>query len=283
MEYDMSLFMTIASASASFVAIIGGFVTSKLISINGERSAVNDRITELGEILQLKRDNVDEITAYLNEEDALEYIRHHIDALAGNANLTDIFETDKPQRISMEELLPYWERGLELNKRFRRIIEKPCETNEDDIPVELALATMDDNFDYEVCEMLSKNERCLIWDTRGQRAIEIAVEKYNEKVEEREGILREIAALELQMEQLERQKKSLVQPENTTDGIRIFGGISLINIFLPLLLALILPHFPSIVYQVAQYICVLFMGIGLLQTLKYMHKLLQWKSEAKNE
>ena len=284
MTYDMSLFTTIASASASFVAIIGGFVTSKLISVNGERSAVIERITELGEMLKLKEDHADEITEYLNRDDALEFIRHHIDALAGNANLSNIFETDKPQCLDMEVLRPYWERGLELNKQFRSLIEKPCETNEDDIPIELALATMDNSFDYEICEMLSKNEIGGLWAvTRGLNATETAVEQYNKRFEEREGIFREIAALELQMEQLERQKKALVQPEKMMEGLKIFGGISLINIFLPLLLTLILPHCPSAVYIIAQYVCVLTMGIGLVLTLRYMWTLLKWKPAENHE
>lgn len=280
MGYDMSLFTTIASASASFVAIIGGFVTSKLISINGERSAVIERTAELSEMLKLKKDHADEITEYLNRDDALEFIRHHIDALAGNANLSDIFETDKPQRLDMEVLRPYWERGLELNKQFRSLIEKPCETNEDDIPIELALATMDNSFDYEICELLSKNEMGGLWATTiGLKAAEKAVEQYNEKIEEREGILREIAALELQMQQLKRQEKSLAQPEMMTEGIKLFGCISLFNIFLPLVFVLILPYFPSILCQMIKWLCVLFVGIGLSLTRRHMLKLLKWKSE----
>ena len=35
-----ALLTTIASASASFVAILGGFIASKLIAVNGEREAV---------------------------------------------------------------------------------------------------------------------------------------------------------------------------------------------------------------------------------------------------
>lgn len=280
MGYDMSLFTTIASASASFVAIIGGFVTSKLISINGERSAVIERTAELSEMLKLKKDHADEITEYLNRDDALEFIRHHIDALAGNANLSDIFETDRPQRMKMEELLPYWERGLELNKRFRRLRENSFETNEDGLPVELALETMENGFDYEICELLSKHKTkvflsaALLLNTTKE-----GVERYNKKNAEREGILRDIAALELQMQQLKRQEKSLAQPEMMTEGIKLFGCISLFNIFLPLVFVLILPYFPSILCQMIKWLCVLFVGIGLSLTRRHMLKLLKWKSE----
>ena len=277
MGYDMTIFTTIASASASFVAIIGGFVASKLISINGERSAVNDRITELNETLLLKNASVDEISKYLNTDDALDYIRDHIDALSTNAELADVFETDKPQQLSKEELLPFWRRGLELNEEFCRITGKPCITNEDDVPVELATKTKNNYFDYTVCEMLSKNARCGFWAVSGSLTPKEAdIKRYNEKASELEVIQRDIAAIELQIDQLEKQQKSLTKPENMSEGIWIFGAIALFNIFLPLLLTLLLPLLPSWVYHSAQIVCVLFMGIGLFKTLQYMRVLLKW-------
>ena len=51
---DLTLFSTIASASASFVAIIGGLIASKLITINGERESIETRILELDELIEMK-------------------------------------------------------------------------------------------------------------------------------------------------------------------------------------------------------------------------------------
>lgn len=41
-----SLLLTIAGASASFVAILGGFIASKLIAINGERETMQSKLKE---------------------------------------------------------------------------------------------------------------------------------------------------------------------------------------------------------------------------------------------
>lgn len=46
--YDLTpLLTTIAAASASIVAILGGFIASKLISISTERDAVSSKISEV--------------------------------------------------------------------------------------------------------------------------------------------------------------------------------------------------------------------------------------------
>ena len=48
MEYDLTATLTtIAAASASFVAILGGFIASKLIAVSGERE---ETINKLGDI-----------------------------------------------------------------------------------------------------------------------------------------------------------------------------------------------------------------------------------------
>ena len=48
--YDLTTVLTtIAACSASIVAILGGFIASKLITINAERDEVNTRIAELDE------------------------------------------------------------------------------------------------------------------------------------------------------------------------------------------------------------------------------------------
>ena len=52
--YDLTTVLTtIAACSASIVAIVGGFIASKLIAINTERDEVNTRISELDEEIEM--------------------------------------------------------------------------------------------------------------------------------------------------------------------------------------------------------------------------------------
>ena len=52
MTHDLTTVLTtIAAASASIVAILGGFIASKLIAISSERSAALERLKQINEEL----------------------------------------------------------------------------------------------------------------------------------------------------------------------------------------------------------------------------------------
>ena len=51
MVYDLtSLLTTVSAGSASFIAIIGGLIATKLIDINNQRAAVDEEMEELAVI-----------------------------------------------------------------------------------------------------------------------------------------------------------------------------------------------------------------------------------------
>ena len=78
---------------------------------------VMERISELDEVIELKLADAEEIKKELEEDDAFEYIRNHIDALQTESNLKEVFETDKPQRLEFEALMIYWKRAFELYQK----------------------------------------------------------------------------------------------------------------------------------------------------------------------
>ena len=58
--YDLTTVLTtIAACSASIVAILGGFIASKLIAISAERDEVNTRISELDEEIEFFKEERD--------------------------------------------------------------------------------------------------------------------------------------------------------------------------------------------------------------------------------
>lgn len=280
MPYDMTLFFTIASASASFVAIIGGFIASKLITINGERAMVTDRISELDEMIDLKLKNAGEIEKFLQEDDVFDYIKEHIEDLIDNVELENIYEKDKPQRVSFDSLLDYWNRARSLHAKFSTATEKGIETNDDNIPTNLAAEVMNVDFDYNLCKLFADYTDGIAWSI--QQSISSArthqVERYNEKSDSLDILLKEIEVLQLQREQFERQKNALIKPKKVNMGMWIFGGISIFNIFMPLLLTLLLPNYHKCVYEVFQYVSLMFLAIGLALTFAYLFSLLDWNT-----
>ena len=56
------LLTTIASCSGTFIAIVGGFIARKLISMSQERHAIDLRLAEISEQVKSKRKRIDQLT-----------------------------------------------------------------------------------------------------------------------------------------------------------------------------------------------------------------------------
>lgn len=84
--YDLtSLLTTISSASASFIAILGGLVASKLLTISSERDAVLTKISELDKEISVKETQKSTLQKENNDSDALDFIESNIaDLIQGN-------------------------------------------------------------------------------------------------------------------------------------------------------------------------------------------------------
>ena len=86
-----SFFYSIAGCSATIIAIIGGFIASKLISISSDRDVILDKIKEIDDELGMKTRQHKEIMQKLNDDDAYDSNGNNYDScsmvfsdLAGN-------------------------------------------------------------------------------------------------------------------------------------------------------------------------------------------------------
>lgn len=82
----------IAGVSAGFVAILGGFIASRLITINSEREVAESNLEEVKYQKFLKLEERDMLRRSLDEEDSICYLHEHIDDLAGGLELEDVYE-----------------------------------------------------------------------------------------------------------------------------------------------------------------------------------------------
>ena len=73
MDYS-SFFYSIAGCSATIIAIIGGFIASKLISISADRDNILDKIKEINDELNMKTKQHDDIIEKLDDDDALDFL-----------------------------------------------------------------------------------------------------------------------------------------------------------------------------------------------------------------
>lgn len=271
-----SLLMTIASLSASFVAILGGFIVSRLITINSERSLYAGQLREVTGQLIYYRGVRNLIDKNRTEEDAIRYIYDHMTELVEGENLEDIYEENELQSIDIIDLEPLWKCAQEIKMRFDDCLDdEACKFNSDMIPVTIAEEYVGDLFAYEFCKMYAG------WGF-GEHDFENVpfretgewYERDNQKVLE---YTTQIMLLEARENQLAVNLKVLKRPAGMIEGLALFALFSFFNIIMPLVLALF--SFEQHNAVVISSVCILLLIIGLFATFIYLVWMLKWRKD----
>ena len=268
-----SLLLTIAGASASFVAILGGFIASKLIAINSERDAVKSKLKEVKYQKLLKTEERDMLRRSLDEEDAICFIHNHMEELVEEISLEDVYEENELQLIDYETLLPYWKKAQILKDLFDEALQHGShKLNSDYIPNDLAEEYTEDLFAYELlkmyagwgfsdyfesCEPMSRREW---YEGARQHVIQANMQA---------------AAFDVQAQCYEMDLEHLQKPRGMKIGLLIFSVFSVFNIVLPLLLS-VAPLSDSWCPIVA-FCSVSLLALGLFATLWFLIFMLNWK------
>lgn len=299
MPYDLTAVLTtIAAASASIVAILGGFIASKLIAISSERSAALDHLKQINEELELHVSERDKIQAENDEDDALGFIRDAIDDIYAGNSLENVYSNVNHPSILIERLKPYWDRAITLKEQFREQVEKDDALNEDYIPQSLLLTVKEDDFGYEVLLALGKKlkKRIRAAERARERAsnpfgivmpdisdLDIATVSGNDyayhkncdAIQEQNSA---IALLELQKKQCDEQILALKKPRGMKLGLVIFALFTICCIIAPLIAS----PFATESHQIFVITKVVFLGlfgIGLISIFGYLVYLLKWNKD----
>ena len=298
MPYDLTAVLTtIAASSASIVAILGGFIASKLISISSERSATLERLKQINEEMKFHISERDKIQADNDEDDALGFIRAAIDDLWAGNSLENVYSNVDHPGISSERLKPYWDRAVTMKEQFREQIENSGALNEDYIPEGLIFSVKEDDFGYGVLLALGKRLKKKI------RAAERAREKasnpfgivmpdisdyefntsaisgsgytYRKNCEAIQEQKSAIALLELQKKQCHEQIQALKKPRGMKSGLVIFALFTVFCIIMPLAFS----PFSANNYRtfiIVKIVFLLLFSAGLLAIFAYLVYLLKW-------
>ena len=291
MIYDLtSLFTTVAAASASIVAILGGFIASKLISIGTDRERILSKKVDLEKQLQYKQNEFDELNNKENEALALGFIRSNIMKLIHENTIEQAYETDIKQSISKEDITPFWGKALTLKKEldvvFYQRYGKEINNNIDEIPVELAQKYSNSYFEYSVLELICKKlspknkhqgfgmmpalDPLFIQPITGLSILE---QKRKEELEP------DIKWLRYQITQADEEIESLKKPKGMKAGLVIFALFSAFCIVLPLLLSPFTTESVLIAWLLKLWILHWFVA-GLIAIFIYLVSLLRWRENA---
>ena len=107
---------TMASCSATLIAIIGGLVANKVISLSAEKKSAQNRITQIDEEFKRCDEKISELTEWIDYYDAEEYIDDNLEDLLELKELSEVYVDTPDNSMSYDEMLPYWNKALELVK-----------------------------------------------------------------------------------------------------------------------------------------------------------------------
>ena len=250
MEYDLTTFLVaIISATASLVAILGGLIASKLLNINNERQLVKEQLLEITSDIQQVTNELGKLNDFKNTEDSLCFINNNIQNIIYGEKLEDVYKNSENYDISMETLLLYWNRAINISNECLKNVDNFNECNSDDIPNFMAEKYKDSEFDYEalrlICGYVKRELRkdsssnlmfCNLYTPPIDNSYLYHNLSYTKKIEEISKLDYELKCLEGKKKFLLQKEKSLIFPKGVSAGMYIFIIFAVACIVIPLFL-----------------------------------------------
>lgn len=254
-----ALLTTTAQCAATIIAIIGGFIVTKLISHSAESKEIEIRLCDITEEKGYRIKKVEEIRNTLIEDEALDLITDVIsDFIDENISLEDAYNKERYD-FTREEIQPFWDKANKAVKGLKNAInEQKSQLNDDNIPVDYAKTLT--QFEYSVCnrsiqEVSYRAEVERINKSRTNRPFDyLSVDIPPMKpmhissiwsVKQIEGEKRthenHINLLELQEKQLLIRKASIKISHNLLTGLFVFLYFAVVSIVFPMTILAVLP------------------------------------------
>jgi prefoldin subunit 5 len=270
------LLSTIVQSAAAFVAIIAGFIISRLLALSSDKSGLEARIRDLEVQLTVNEQNITPLQKRLLEWDARNFLEHpdvfkKIIESEGKISLTDVMNGTTAHKRSIDELQPYWDAEIEETKKaFQLIREHISEIYEGIQDLETLLKKFEPNLShhslsicYGVYAFLRKEyyKKRNPFDAILGSVVEslptsasltgilpdvnlrlAEINNYRALQEEIEKFERERNALETLSVELKNQLKRLSLPKGINQGIAVLVWFALTGIVLPVVFLPIPPE-----------------------------------------
>ena len=285
-----TILTTISAASASFSAILGGIIGSKLLSINGDRDINSQQIDDLTEELILKVERRDRFDYRINSDDAISFITEKMREFYQEQKLEEVYSNADHPGIEYEILVPFWQKATELKKRIYDSYLASPYLNEDQLPDDVKDYVQDDEFLNDIAKEIIRYMLSLAQQRDNFASYGISM-SYTARllnnrqwkadlIEDSNKLSWEIEQLELKLKLLKQKKEALKRPRGITIGLWIFAAFSFVNMILPLLLCgFDISDIKT--YRWIKYGSIGVFALGLIATLGYLIYMLKWNPAEK--
>ncbi len=286
--YDLTDILSVMiGCTATFVAIIGGLIANKAISDAAEKELIDNQLQQIDAEIKVNNDNIERLNKWLLESDAEDFIDSNIDELFDKAELADIYDSDDDNRISYEELLPYWINAKKAISMFEQAIIKGTDNpkNAEGIPKSIIVDL--DDFQKRICTNYSgriEQGKSPFSSFNFNTNVNIyATKRYNDAVEEIQECTNKNELLVAKEQLLQERQGAISISKDIKGGMKIFAIVSITNIILPIIFMLFNPTTNKVWYYTETIISLLTFSIGIITMIKYIYSLFPKKKPDKEE
>jgi hypothetical protein len=125
------LISTITTSTAALVAIIGGFLVSRVISLSSEQTGIKRKVREVKNDLMAKKELLQNVENYLLYDDAKQFLKDNILKILKKESLSIIINKDKRNYRSEEELNPFFKDMEDIIEDLYRLFDRLEEIEDD--------------------------------------------------------------------------------------------------------------------------------------------------------
>jgi len=250
-----NLLSTVITSTAALVAILGGFLVSRVISISSEQNGIKRSLREIYNDIDAKKEMISGLKRYLFEDDLDDFITvDNIKLLYKGKNLKEIIEEDDFTLLEFEELESHFKDLTDITEEVYKFIEV-----KDKIPEDLS----------ELCRHYERvnHPKRKVWYERSAEAMEELLEEsrpsssstfpsiapplanmrsysgvnldYKDKKRECGKLENEIKILELQKEEQLKILKEYGNPKWIISGLMVLLYATIVGIVYP---SILLPY-----------------------------------------
>jgi hypothetical protein len=282
------LLSTVVQSTAAFIAIVAGFILSRLLALSAEKSGLETRVRDIELQLKIKIQTIISIKEHLLKWDATNFLEDS-DALIlrnkGDISLVDAMSIAANCERDEDELRPYWDDVISTTKDAFRVVNDFFSNAEGAKDFDVFLKGLGLNLSHDHWKRYHRVFNYFIDQYESNRnssfpnfSILTTIPEFRTKDETGKELKRDIQkleqdknALETQVSDLKSQLKNLGQPKGVTLGMVVLVYFAVVGIVIPVFL---LPFPPEQFTPILQCGVFLLFFSGLLSFFAYLAKLI---------
>src|SRR5690625_383178 len=127
-----TLISTFITSTAALVAIIGGFLVSRVITLSSEKNTISRRLQEITNDLSAKNKLLEKVELEILEDDIDDFIYNNCeDIIIKGKKIEKILREYDSNNLSIDEITPYIDELFKITDEIMKLIEKASSLPED--------------------------------------------------------------------------------------------------------------------------------------------------------